>query len=82
MGREERREEEADLGHGMAPCAPSCFSCQVPYMSPPHPTSYTQAKGPYRAGEGEAEALSELTLVTEGPLPGSPLETLNNAVLH
>lgn len=31
---------------------------------------------------GKGRGAGGLTLITEGPLPGSPLETLNDAVLH
>lgn len=57
-------------------------SCLLP--GPKDEPTWTDTPGykePREQG-GEGRGAGQLTLITEGPLPGSPLETLNNAVLH
>lgn len=72
--REGGRKQAQDMGW------PCCVSCQVPRISPPHRLQ-PGARALEDSGGGGGET-GRLTLITEGSLPGSPLETLNNAVLH
>lgn len=66
----------------MALCAPpKLLLLPGPKEEPTHQPLPPGAGTPEDEGRGGAET-GGLTLITEGPFPGSPLEALDDAVLH